>query len=74
MSLQRSEGEISSVASDSLGEELGLRPGDLLLAINGHRLRDVIDYQYYGAEEYFDNVIFRERAVSEGVICESASG
>ena len=54
MSLQPLGGEIASVASGSLGEKLGLRPGDRLLAINGHPLRDVIDYYFYGAEEHLE--------------------
>jgi len=44
-------GLIAQVRPGSIGDMLGLRPGDRLLAINGHRLRDIIDYQFYGAEE-----------------------
>ncbi len=54
MSLQPSGGEIASVAPGSLGEKLGLRPGDRLLAINGHPLRDVMDCQFYSAEEHLE--------------------
>lgn len=34
---------ISSVAPGSLGMELGLRPGDKLLRLNGEAVLDVID-------------------------------
>ena len=44
-------GLIISVAPGSLGEAIGLIPGDVLVSINGHLLRDVIDYRFYGAEE-----------------------
>jgi len=44
-------GVIAAVAPGSLGERAGLQPGDELLAINGHELRDVIDLQFYSAEE-----------------------
>ncbi len=44
-------GIISAVQPGSLAARVGLRPGDELLAINGHSLRDVIDVQFYGAEE-----------------------
>ncbi len=44
-------GLITSVASGGFGEQVGLRAGDRLLRINGHALRDVIDVQFYGAEE-----------------------
>jgi len=46
-----SAGMITAVASGSLAERAGLRAGDELVAINGHRLRDVIDVQFYAAEE-----------------------
>lgn len=45
-------GLISAVALGSLAERVGLRPGDELLSINGHRPRDVIDVQFYSAEEH----------------------
>ncbi len=40
---------IIGVAPDTLGEELGLKPGDKLISMNGHPIRDVIDYMYYEA-------------------------
>ena len=52
-------GVIAEVCSDSIAAELGLRPGDVLLSINGHVLRDVIDYRFYGAEEELELVVER---------------
>lgn len=37
-------GLVTGVAPGSLGEELGLHPGDRILAINGRPLADLIDY------------------------------
>ena len=42
-------GTIARVQPGSIGEELGLQPGDILRTINGHPLRDVIDYRFYSA-------------------------
>lgn len=61
-------GEIAAVASGSLGQELGLRPGDRLLAINGHVLRDVIDCRFYGAEE---RLRFRVRRGDRDIMIEA---
>ncbi|HIC94366.1 MAG TPA: DUF512 domain-containing protein, partial [Anaerolineae bacterium] len=53
-------GIIAAVRAGSVAEELGLRPGDELLSINGHPLRDIIDYRFYGAEEELELVIRRD--------------
>lgn len=44
--------EINSVAAGSLAEEIGIRPGDRLVRVNGHGLRDVIDFAFYADVEY----------------------
>ncbi len=42
---------INSIAPGSLGDEIGLAAGDRLISVNGHRLRDVIDFAFYSDEE-----------------------
>ena len=44
-------GVIAAVEPGGLGEALGFRPGDRLVAINDQPLRDIIDVQFYAAEE-----------------------
>ena len=53
-------GVVAAVRAGSIAAELGLQPGDVLLSINGHILRDVIDYRFYGAEEELELVVERE--------------
>jgi len=48
---------ISAVRPDSIGAELGLQPGDMLVAVDSRPLRDVIDYRYYIAEERIDVLV-----------------
>jgi putative radical SAM enzyme (TIGR03279 family) len=48
---KRPGGVIAAVQPGSLAARAGLEAGDELLAINDHPLRDVIDVQFYGAEE-----------------------
>ncbi len=43
-------GLIDGVEPGSLAEEAGIRAGMRLLAVNGHALRDVVDYQFHAAE------------------------
>ncbi len=42
---------VESVEPGSIGEELGIQPGDKILKINGNKPRDLIDYQYLISEE-----------------------
>src|SRR5919204_397760 len=44
-------GQIASVAPASAAARAGLAPGDWLLTVNGHRLRDVIDFRFYTADD-----------------------
>ena len=37
---------------NSLGEMIGLKPGDHLIKINGKKVRDDIDYQFRITEEF----------------------
>lgn len=42
--------EISGIEEGSLAERLGVSPGDILLSINGHEIRDVLDFRFYETE------------------------
>jgi putative radical SAM enzyme (TIGR03279 family) len=44
-------GLITGVEQGSLAWRAGLQPGDILAAINGHQLRDLIDVHFHAAEE-----------------------
>jgi len=57
---KRDYGIIAAVAEGSIAEREGIRPGDQMISINGHALRDVIDYRFYGAEEELEIVVERD--------------
>ena len=42
---------VDRVMPGSIAEELEIEPGDRLLSVNGHPMRDVIDYNYFGGDE-----------------------
>ncbi|MBI3240986.1 MAG: DUF512 domain-containing protein [Chloroflexi bacterium] len=53
-------GLIQKVEPASLAADLGLRPGDEVLAVNGHPVEDVIDVQFYAAEDQVEIVYRRD--------------
>lgn len=46
----RRGGLVKAVEPGSFAAQLGVRPGDILLTVNGQPVEDVIDVQYYAAE------------------------
>lgn len=45
--------KITAVAPGSIGEELELEPGDVLLSIDGEEIEDIFDYDYMTDSEFF---------------------
>ncbi len=48
---------IESVAPGSIAEEMEIEKGDALVEINGNRIEDIFDYQYYTQDEYIEVLI-----------------
>jgi putative radical SAM enzyme (TIGR03279 family) len=44
-------GWVREVTLDGPADLAGVQPGDLLRTINGHPVRDLVDYQFYAAED-----------------------
>ncbi len=44
-------GWVREVVPESPADRVGLQPGDLLRTINGHLIRDLVDYRFYVADE-----------------------
>lgn len=53
---------IKAVESGSIGEELGIEPGDSLLSVNKEEPEDVFDYQFMIQEEYLEILIEKNTA------------
>ena len=52
-------GRVVAVAPGSVAAEIGLRPGDELLAINDEAVEDVIDVQFHSADEELELLVRR---------------
>ena len=53
-------GAVASIVPGSIAAELGLLPGDLILAVGQQRLRDVIDYRFAIADERIELLVRRD--------------
>ena len=52
-------GLVAAIAAGGLGERLGLRVGDRVLEVNGYPLRDLIDFRFYGGDEWVSLRVLR---------------
>ena len=57
---QTSGGLVSAVEPGTLAEQMDLRPGDVVAAVNDYPLRDVIDFRFYAAEEEIELTVQRD--------------
>ena len=48
---------VEKVFPGSIAEEMGIEPKDVLLEINGNKIEDIFDYQYYTQDEYIEVLI-----------------
>lgn len=55
--INKNEHLIVSIYPDSIAQEMGIEPGDYLLAINNEKIRDVFDYRYLIHDEYIEVLI-----------------
>ncbi len=52
--MNRKEHTIARVLPGSIGEELELEAGDVLLTVAGQQVQDIFDYRYLTSEEYLE--------------------
>ncbi len=57
--------EIISVVRNSPADKAGILRGDWLLSINGHEIRDVLDYRFYMTEKKLKVRVHREDKILE---------
>ena len=55
--MSRHEQIVRAVEPGSIAEELEIRPGDTVLAINGQEIEDVFDYQFLIEDEYVEMLL-----------------
>ncbi|MEP6871427.1 MAG: DUF512 domain-containing protein [Anaerolineaceae bacterium] len=70
MSRPPSPGVISGVRAGSLADEAGLEAGDAILTVAGHVLRDVVDLQFYQAENEVEVLVRKANGLDELLLFE----
>jgi putative radical SAM enzyme (TIGR03279 family) len=59
--------KISAIVKDSIAEELGFEAGDAVVSINGAKPRDLIDYQFFCADEFLELEVLDRKGTAHTV-------
>ena len=59
---------VKCVAAGSIADDLGLRPGDRVVRINGYAARDMLEYSYLTSDCRVEIEV--ERSTGERLVCE----
>ena len=65
-------GWVREVVPESPADLAGIQPGDLLKAINGQPVRDLVDYQFYASEEELSLGIERNGREIEALVAKTS--
>ena len=60
--MKKHEHIVSGVVPGSIAEELEIGAGDKLLAVDGHEIEDIFDYQFYTEDEEIVLLIEKPRS------------
>ena len=63
--MELQEHVIVGIKEGSTAEEIGLEPGDVVLAVNGEPIVDIFDYQFYMEDEYVELLVRHEDGEEE---------
>ena len=74
MSRTYDEREIISVMRGSPADEVGLRPGDIVLSVNGNRIHDRLDFEFYTAGEDFVEIMVKRAGQELSFAVHTAGG
>ncbi len=56
---------VKSVVSGSIAEEIGIKPGDILVSVNDIRLKDILDYRFFTASEEYVIEVLKKNGETE---------
>ena len=51
--------KVTDVGAGTFAARAGMQPGDILISVNGHEIRDVLDYRFYLAEKHLTLTVHR---------------
>lgn len=69
--MEKMHAKIKSVIKNSIADEIELAPGDCILKINDTEIKDVLDYRFFTADDYYVLEVLKKNGEHEIIEVES---
>ncbi len=56
---------IKQVYDNSIADEIGIEPGDIIVSIDGQKLKDILDFKFYSASDEYELEILKKDGTTE---------
>lgn len=56
---------VKKVYKNSIADEIGIRPGDIIVSIDGQRLKDILDFKFLSASDEYELEILKKDGSAE---------
>ena len=58
---------VKSVQSGSIAEDCGIEAGDVILAVNNLKIKDILDFKFYTSDDYYTITVLKQNGDTEEV-------
>ena len=56
---------VKKVYENSIAEEIGIEPGDIIVSIDGQKLKDILDFKFLSASDEYEIEILKKDGTTE---------
>ncbi len=56
---------IKQVYENSIADEIGIEPGDIIVSIDGQRLRDILDFKFFSSSDEYELEVLKRDGTTE---------
>ena len=60
MVMKKTQHVVKQIEYGSIAQEMGIEPGDCLVAVNGQEIQDIFDYRYLVQDDYIEVLVRRQ--------------
>ena len=56
---------VKKVYENSIADEIGMEPGDIIVSIDGQKLKDILDFKFFSSSDEYELEILKKDGTTE---------